>query len=256
MKKLAALIALVVLVSLAFSGTASYAAGSQIELKAQNGSSEDGTATFTDMGGGKIKIVIDIKNGTAEPQPAHIHKGTCANLDPKPEYPLTSVSDGKSETTLDLSLDDLQKTDYAINIHKSAAAIGTYVSCGDIKGVTMAASGSSASPTSPTSTETTQIPPTATTSSSSTSGSSTTTSGSGNTTSGTTPSSTDSSGNTVSATSGSGTSTTSSGSTTSSNMPVTGVGDDPLPVVLILLSVGLVALFFGRKFTRREPEIL
>lgn len=238
MRKLAALMTLIALASVAFSGIASYAAGSQIALKAQGGSGEDGTATFTDLGGGKTKVVIEVKNGTAAPQPAYIHKGTCANLDPKPEFPLTSVSDGKSETTVDISIDDLQKTDYAINIHKSAADLGTYVSCGDIKGLSTAATGTSGSPASPT----------ATASSSSTSGSTTsgtTTSGSGNTSSGSTTSGSTSSGSTA---------TTGSGST--SNMPVTGDGDDPLPVVLVLLCVGLAAFVIGRRFTRREPEIL
>ena len=58
MRKLAALMALIVLVSVAFSATASYAAGGQIQLTAQGGSGEDGTATFTDLGGGSLEYEL------------------------------------------------------------------------------------------------------------------------------------------------------------------------------------------------------
>jgi hypothetical protein len=62
----------------------------------------------------------------------HIHKGTCANLDPKPTYPLSPVVNGKSETTVNASLDSLEKGGYAINGHKSAQEAKTYVFCGPI----------------------------------------------------------------------------------------------------------------------------
>jgi hypothetical protein len=44
------------------------------------------------------------------------------------------VTKGKSETTVNVSLDDLKKGNYAINGHKSAQDLKTYVFCGDIKG--------------------------------------------------------------------------------------------------------------------------
>ena len=47
---------------------------------------------------------LNLTNGTAEPQPAHVHKGTCANLDPAPLYPLNSVVNGKSETALGIGM--------------------------------------------------------------------------------------------------------------------------------------------------------
>jgi hypothetical protein len=41
--------------------------------------------------------------------------------------------DGKSMTVVrGVSLTDLRKSHYAINVHKSAMDLGTYVSCGDI----------------------------------------------------------------------------------------------------------------------------
>ena len=47
--------------------------------------------------------------GASGSQPVHIHKGTCAQLDPKPALPLSPVVNRKSETVVNASLDDLQK---------------------------------------------------------------------------------------------------------------------------------------------------
>ena len=103
-----------------------------IQIKAQNGSGETGTATLTRLGA-KTRVVISIKgeNATGK-QPAHIHKGTCAKLNPKPTYPLHDVVLGHSNTVVDASFDDLTTQPMAINIHESAANIGKYVACGDI----------------------------------------------------------------------------------------------------------------------------
>jgi hypothetical protein len=102
-----------------------------VTLGQQNGSGESGIATLTRMGS-QTKVVIDLKNSSSVAQPAHIHKGSCAQLNPTPEYPLASVQSGKSTTTVNAKLDDLQKGAFAINVHKSAADIKTYVACGDI----------------------------------------------------------------------------------------------------------------------------
>lgn len=104
-----------------------------VELKPQNSSGESGTATLTKAGDSKTKVVVEVKGAPAGvTQPMHIHKGTCAKLDPKPAYPLSPVKDGKSETTVNASLDSLQKGEYAINGHKSAQEVSSYVFCGDI----------------------------------------------------------------------------------------------------------------------------
>jgi hypothetical protein len=105
-----------------------------VELAAQNGSGESGQATLTADGDSSTKVVLDLENGTSEPQPAHIHPGSCVDLDPTPKYGLANVVDGNSETTVPTSLADLRKAAYAINVHKSAAEVQTYVSCGDIGG--------------------------------------------------------------------------------------------------------------------------
>jgi hypothetical protein len=114
-------------------GAASGSGTVTVQLSAQSGSSEEGTATLTATGD-KTKVVVDISNGTSTPQPAHIHEGSCAKLNPQPKYALQNVVNGKSTSTVPVSLEDLKSEAYAINVHKSAADLMTYVSCGDIGG--------------------------------------------------------------------------------------------------------------------------
>ncbi len=113
-------------------GTSAQSNTVTVTLQEQNNSGQQGTATLVDAGNGKTTVTINLSNGSSVPQPAHIHKGTCANLDPKPAYPLTSVVNGASETTVDASLSELTSEQYAINVHKSAAEVTTYVACGNI----------------------------------------------------------------------------------------------------------------------------
>ncbi len=107
------------------------------KLLEQNNSGQSGTATFTLSDDNKtLTIEIDISGGSSVPQPAHIHTGTCANLDPKPFYPLSDVVNGKSVTVITeadiANLDYEVSNQFAINVHKSKAEASIYVSCGDI----------------------------------------------------------------------------------------------------------------------------
>ncbi len=102
-----------------------------VNLKAQNGSGENGTATLTQTPDG-VTVVVSIPNGPAGPQPAHIHDGTCAQLGGV-AYPLTSVVSGNATSTVKgATIDKLLAGKYAINVHKSTSDLGTYVSCGEI----------------------------------------------------------------------------------------------------------------------------
>ena len=103
-----------------------------IKLDAQNHSGETGTATLTPEGD-KTKVVIELSNGPkGVAQPAHIHMGTCDKLDKAPKWKLEAVKDGKSVTLVPVSLETILKDKTAINVHKSAAEIQVYVSCGNI----------------------------------------------------------------------------------------------------------------------------
>jgi hypothetical protein len=103
-----------------------------VTIMAQNGSGETGKATLTPMGM-RTKVVVMVKG---EPkgadQPAHIHPGTCADLNPKPIYPLHDVIAGASTTVVSASLATLTAKATAINLHESATNIGKYVACGNI----------------------------------------------------------------------------------------------------------------------------
>lgn len=114
-----------------------------LTMSPQNGSNESGTATLTQTGK-DVQVAIDLQNAPAAAQPAHIHPGTCAKLDPAPKYPLSNVVNGKSMTTVkNAQLSDLAGGSFAINVHKSTDDLKTYVSCGDI---TMASPAPAASP--------------------------------------------------------------------------------------------------------------
>lgn len=103
-------------------------------LAEQNGSGQSGTATIMADTDGKAVVRLDLTGGEyTAPQPAHIHVGSC----PTPgavEYPLTNVIDGRSETILSVSFDELMDATekMALNIHESEAKPGNYTACGDL----------------------------------------------------------------------------------------------------------------------------
>ena len=103
-----------------------------VRLHEQNKSGESGTARLTPAGD-KTKVELNMKGGKkGVAQPAHIHEGSCAKLDPKPKYPLQNVTDGKSTTEVPADIKTLTAGKLAINVHKSAEEAKVYVACGDI----------------------------------------------------------------------------------------------------------------------------
>ena len=109
------------------------AAAKSVSLATLNGSGVSGTATLTDAGSVQTLVVIKVDAAGNAAMPAHVHPGTCAALDPKPQYPLSDVKDGASTTTIAVALADLTKSAFAVNLHKSADDLTTYTACGDIK---------------------------------------------------------------------------------------------------------------------------
>jgi hypothetical protein len=105
-----------------------------IDLAESMGSGQTGSATLTDAGGQTfVSIEID-GDPVSDSQPAHIHEGTCEDLNPTPAFGLQNVTGGVSDSTIDVALEALTSGTYAINVHMSDADIETYVSCGDIEG--------------------------------------------------------------------------------------------------------------------------
>ena len=104
-----------------------------IAMHALNGSGEDGMATLTQVADG-VRVVVDLQHAPSDVQPTHIHLGTCGNINKAPEYGLQLTAQGHSESVVrGVTLDDLKKQAYAINVHKSASDLATYVSCGNIR---------------------------------------------------------------------------------------------------------------------------
>ena len=131
----AAIAAAVILTFIQPGLTAEKAAGTPmtVQIGEQNGSGESGTAKLTPLDGGKTRVEISLKGESKNmTQPAHIHDGSCASLDPKPKHGLDNVVNGKSTTVVPVSMDELTSGKNAINVHKSTEDIKTYVACGDI----------------------------------------------------------------------------------------------------------------------------
>jgi hypothetical protein len=101
-----------------------------IPLKELNGSGESGTAVLRDTKAGLV-VTLTLKGGKGI-QPAHIHKGTCEKLDPKPWYPLKNVINGKSKTTLPGETIGEIIGKSAVNVHKSLKELPVYVACGNV----------------------------------------------------------------------------------------------------------------------------
>jgi hypothetical protein len=103
-----------------------------VRLEEQNASGQSGKASLAELEKSTTQVVIVVSNPPLGTQPAHIHKGSCANLDPQPAYPLQNLVSGTSNSDVPVSLDELQDGEFAINVHKSEAEVETYVACGDI----------------------------------------------------------------------------------------------------------------------------
>lgn len=104
-----------------------------VNLDPQNSSGQTGTATLQEIGG-KVTVTFNLSGEPAgASEPAHIHIGSCPNPGAV-KYPLSSVVNGQSTTTIDATMNQLKAMGpLAINVHKSAAQISWYLSCGNIK---------------------------------------------------------------------------------------------------------------------------
>jgi LPXTG-motif cell wall-anchored protein len=102
-----------------------------LQLAPQNNSGISGTATFTPSGSG-LTVDLKVTGAGAGPEPAHIHPGTCAQLDPTPQFTLTSVANGASTTTIQSTFQALAASPHAVHLHKSADELSIYVACADI----------------------------------------------------------------------------------------------------------------------------
>ena len=104
----------------------------QFHMSEQNGSGQNGTVTLLGKSDGTTIVRVRVSNPGTDAEPAHIHVGPCAKLNPKPTYPLSPLVGGISQTTIQVPLDTLLGHNFAVNVHKSSKEISAYVSCGDL----------------------------------------------------------------------------------------------------------------------------
>ncbi len=112
-----------------------------IELEEVSRSGISGEVTLT-PDGDQTSVDMTLVGEVEGNHPTHIHTGTCFNFDPNPLYPLETVvlepvnDSGVSETTVDVSLEELESSDYVILVHRSPEALTDYLVCGEIPRLT------------------------------------------------------------------------------------------------------------------------
>jgi hypothetical protein len=122
-------VATAAIAAIAWAAAGAYPTALKLKLYAQNRPGETGTAMLEQTPGG-VKIVVKMLGGQNGTQPVHIHTGTCAKLNPVPTYTLTDIVHGSSTTTISgITLGDLLKGKYVIDIHESSADAKRYVAC-------------------------------------------------------------------------------------------------------------------------------
>ena len=104
-----------------------------LELKEQNSSGQSGTATLTPVDDERTRIVMQLSNPPAVPQPAHVHPGPCDDLG-DPVAALANVVRGRSATTVPLSFAELRRGDLVVHAHKSEKEYDISVVCAPIPG--------------------------------------------------------------------------------------------------------------------------
>lgn len=102
-----------------------------VALSAVEKSGQSGTVSVEDVDG-KAVVSVSVFGSTESVQPAQIHFGSCEYLGDV-KYPLTSLVDGRSKTTLDVSLQELQwGRPLAVSVQKSELDTETTVACGNL----------------------------------------------------------------------------------------------------------------------------
>lgn len=105
----------------------------ELEFVEYNDSGVEGTVTLYDLDDQTLVAILIEEGG--EVHPAHIHTGTCNELDPLPFAPLSNVENNEpSLSVVDTPLPELIDGDYAVDLHLSPNELGTLIVCADIEG--------------------------------------------------------------------------------------------------------------------------
>jgi hypothetical protein len=102
-----------------------------ITLNELNNSGEAGQAIIKENNN-SVTVTISLTGYKDEPQPSHLHLGSCDDLGAI-KYPLTNSINGNSVTLINTTLAELKVAQpLAINIHESASQAVNFVACGDL----------------------------------------------------------------------------------------------------------------------------
>jgi serine/threonine protein kinase len=112
------------------------AASITVNMVAQNGTQVVGTGVISDLGNGKVKVLMTMTGLTPGIHNAHIHSGSCVAQGPI-KYPLTPLfagADGKAVSSTVISADFATITggNLYLNAHNESGTPTYVASCGDI----------------------------------------------------------------------------------------------------------------------------
>lgn len=103
-----------------------------VQMRALNGSGQNGTATVMLVGGKVLVSVHLIGEPETASEPSHVHLGRCPIIKAIPAYNVGPIVGGKAASVVELTWTEINSGKYVINVHQSAALLGNYVSCGNI----------------------------------------------------------------------------------------------------------------------------
>lgn len=101
-----------------------------IHLSPVQGEGQIGSAILT-SDGTMTTVEIDVGPVTGDAQPIHIHTGQCDDVG-SVLYALQNVVNGKSKTTISMSLEEIIAGDTLVNVHASYADTSNYTACGQL----------------------------------------------------------------------------------------------------------------------------
>ena len=115
-------------------GCSSEASEVVLQLEEQENSGQTGTVTLRSDGNDQTLVIVNVKPGrpSDEPQPVHVHFGTCGPNLGAVDKPLSDITKGTSETTVPLGMSAMQDGDHAVNVHTSYSEITVYTACASI----------------------------------------------------------------------------------------------------------------------------
>jgi hypothetical protein len=99
-------------------------------LMARNSSGVSGSATLTPVGN-QTRVVLQLQSSTG-PHAAQIYGGACDNLEPAPRFILSPVQNGRSETVVNSTIQQILLLPPALTVRTSAGATSDVVACGSV----------------------------------------------------------------------------------------------------------------------------